>query len=40
MKRKGKTAKIEMFAIAPSQETATVSLGGREKFLPKEARSK
>jgi hypothetical protein len=39
MKRKGKTAKIEMFAIAPS-ETATVSLGGVKKFLPKEARSK
>jgi hypothetical protein len=40
MKQKGKTAKIEMFAIAPSQETATVFSRGREKFLPKEARSK
>jgi hypothetical protein len=40
MKRKGKTAKIEMFAIAPSIRNHDCFSREREKFLTKEARSK
>jgi hypothetical protein len=40
MKHKGKTAKIEMFAIAPSTRNSNGFSRWREKFLTKEARSK